>query len=593
MFAALYLTQELKQEYELAVFENKQLSNTISEFRKLSFILGALNIPGNRIFESKSVERERDAFERANIWYNTAYKYTLIKLEESLNTNQRENITPFLNRLNESVDGLKHNASFVFDNFDNEVQTAAIHMARMDSYYSSSSEALNDLSEFIGIIQEMRFAEQSEVTKQVEQYQILLALLVAVIIVMVAIYGRFLSKAYQNQTEELKAALKEAKSGALAKERFLATMSHEIRTPMNGMKGMLELIEDSELTTQTQQYLSYAKQSADNLLHIVNDILHISKLDSGKIELEQKDFSVVELLQQIQSVASLSVKEKSVAIVLDTSSVQVRNVNGDEHRIRQIINNLVNNAIKFTEQGSITLKCSTKIYANGVEFTCSVIDTGIGIPEHKIGDIFNVFSQADASTTRKYGGTGLGLSISQKLAKLLNGDLVADSRLGGGSTFTLTCMLSLSKVHHESPVAQDSSDLPNEMKEVDMSQLTVLVAEDEKVNQVLVKAVLKKMGCQFDLVKNGEKVIEALEQKMDYDLILMDCQMPILDGYETTKRIRASKQTWSTIPIIAVTANALPEDKQKCLKVGMDGYISKPINVVELKEAMLNEIKQS
>ena len=534
------------------------------------------------------------------------------------------------------------------------------------------------------------------------------------------------------QARDLTVALQKAEEATKLKSEFLANMSHEIRTPMNGVIGMLDLLKTSELNTEQSQRLDIASNSASSLLSLINDILDFSKIEADKLELELLDFDLRELIEKLVQTIALDAQKKGLEVVLDVTGLEVSKVKSDPGRIQQILTNILSNAIKFTENGEIKV---TAFLAPNDEIGmytlhCTVEDTGIGVPQNKINDMFEVFNQVDASTTRKYGGTGLGLSITKKLCRLLGGDISVESELGQGSSFEITCVVSntaddnttvldekyqnincliiddnesnlaalkkqLLHWHVNVRIASSADDaiaqhtaelaLPNDecfdlllldkhmpgmsgeeivsivrknktMQQtaiVMMTQLDdlcdsqrskaleinasipkpittkdlmailrltieggtfeqdksgiykgsdtaqgaaegesneepwpkhshVLLVEDNRVNQVVALNVLKNIGLTADVANNGEEAIQLLNQSTEetkYSIVIMDCQMPVMDGYEATFKIRkgAAGQDNLDIPIVAMTANAMQGDKEKCLDAGMDDYLTKPI----------------
>jgi PAS domain S-box-containing protein len=370
--------------------------------------------------------------------------------------------------------------------------------------------------------------------------------------------------------KNLEKAILETERVAKSKQRFLANMSHEIRTPMNGIIGITQLLADTPLSMQQAEYVNLIRQSADNLLVIVNDILDLEKIVSGKLTLENITFLLHEKVRMIYEAFRLQAQEKRVLLQLNYNAPAGLWVKGDPYRLTQILNNLVGNAIKFTNQGSVKIIVSiSDVTAEKVQVAFSVADTGIGINASRLEDVFEPYVQERSETARKFGGTGLGLPISKKLVEVLGGNLTVESTYGQGSVFTFT--IPFLKSEPLAPVKSIESPSYEMMR-----GKKVLVAEDVAVNQYLVKHILKNWGCDFAIAANGLEAVELL-QKKDWDIVLMDIQMPVMDGMEATKQIRnMTDLSKASVPVVALTANALNGDEIKYREAGMNGYLAKP-----------------
>lgn len=388
-------------------------------------------------------------------------------------------------------------------------------------------------------------------------------------------------------SEQYRIAKEKAEAATRAKSIFLANMSHEIRTPMNGIIGMADLLAQTPLTEEQKDYLATIIASGRNLLNIINDILDFSKIESNQVELENIAFNLPAAIDEVIKILTIRANENKVALNVILDNNVPRYIKGDPLRLKQIITNLVNNAIKFTYEGRVTVDVGVeKDGDQSVKLLFKVVDTGIGISPEGKDKLFKAFSQADTSTTRKYGGTGLGLAISKSLCEMMDGEIGVESEVGKGSTFWFTVVFEKvppSEIPEERPV--------EEVIETQMKPLHILLAEDNLINQKVAVANLKKFGHMVDIAKNGLEAVEMV-RKNYYDLILMDIQMPEMDGYEATTIIREEEAEKGThTPIIAMTANSFEADRERCLAIGMDDYISKPFRINDLV-SILKKISQ-
>jgi signal transduction histidine kinase/ActR/RegA family two-component response regulator len=385
------------------------------------------------------------------------------------------------------------------------------------------------------------------------------------------------------QNRDLKLAKDDAEQAHRVKAEFLAVMSHEIRTPLNGVLGMLTLLLDSPLAEQPKHFATTAKQCAESLLELINDILDFSKLEARRMPLEKHEFSLQELVQSVEYMLRPKAEAKKINFTIKLPEDLPNLLAGDEARLRQLLNNLLGNAIKFTPQGFVTLEVKQlQEWPNQLLLRFAVVDSGVGVATSKIASLFDTFTQADASIGRKFGGSGLGLAICKKIVELMGGRIGVESELGKGSTFWFEAMFD--KVAY----------CPMPVREVVASSLVkpcrILLVEDNRVNQQVAQLLLQSQGHSVDVAANGVEALEMLD-KLDYELIFMDMQMPEMDGLEATRRIRQLAGAKRGLPIVAMTANALKSDEAACLAAGMNGFISKPITLEKLQEAIKMQIE--
>ncbi len=395
-------------------------------------------------------------------------------------------------------------------------------------------------------------------------------------------YAKRLEREVAERSVDLRQALDRAEQASKTKSEFLANMSHEVRTPLNGVIGMIELLSRTELDDRQRRYAEVCRSSAEALLVQINDILDFSKIEAGKLEFESRDFDVHASIDNVLKMLEPMADKRGLKLAGRVDVNVPRFLKGDSHRLNQVLINLINNALKFTHEGGVTIHVKQDAEdASGVLLRCEVIDTGIGIPVDRMDRLFRAFSQVDGSTTRKYGGTGLGLVICKRLAELMGGQIGVESQESAGSTFWFTARLARAVT-----TAQAVSQAPSRRSRTTPAH--VLLAEDNEVNQMVTVELLSHLGHTCEIAHHGREAVEKM-QAGSFDLVLMDCNMPELNGYEATEQMRRYESDQNRdrrIPIVALTASALKGDRERCLAAGMDDYLTKPIEHGRLVEVL-------
>ncbi len=583
LFTAILVISLISGAYMLLRFRSLEKSipvTSVSQYRHLASVLNLLTTLSTDI-ELTIVDYTPVRVEKTRFQLSKTFSFTN-QIKESFNNQISEDLFPLLNELDTLLSVFKQ----LTDSNPEFDKTRAMLMHNRLKYL---------IIEFQDFVLRMNDNAIINLGKQVRNVEILQRSMIAafLLVFISAAVMTYLVFVQRRMLSAIESAVEEASLANQAKSNFLANMSHEIRTPMNAIIGFTELLFMEEENPEKKDKLRMIKTSGNNLLILINDILDFSKIEAGKIDIENKSFNLKTSFNYLYSMFQTKVEDNGLKFDIDIDKSVPELVNGDEHRIIQILTNIIGNALKFTKRGSITIKSN---YLDG-KVIIKIVDTGMGIPTNKLEHIFSAFGQAESSTDRKFGGTGLGLAISRQLAELMDGSLTAGSSPGKGSVFTLELPLSEvmddPEVHKEIPL--ETKNLIDEEHEKSLTAVDtpyrILLAEDNKINQMLVKAILKSMDLKCDIAENGRIAIDKLA--MDhYNLLLLDIQMPVMDGLETIKYIREDENL-KDLYVIALTANAMVEDTDKYINAGCNDYLSKPIDRVLFQEKILKIVEKN
>ncbi|NVJ97003.1 MAG: response regulator [Alphaproteobacteria bacterium] len=573
---SLYLNHQIMNIYSDSVELNQEWAGHLSGLTELGDLAQKTNAPGNDVFDTKAVDRETERRDTALMLFNNR----LADLESAIiASSEAHGVEPPRDQFQSvkvAMHGMVGEANDIFQHFNRgEEELAGRRMATMDRRYAELTTGISALIKRIQQIQNQNFQAEVARANALRRYEYLIGTFIFLMVLGVTLYGHKIAQVMRRSHEALQAATDEAERANATKSEFLASMSHEIRTPMNGILGMATSLLGGNVNTEVRNGLMIIKESGDALLEILNDILDLSKLEAGKVELDKQFFSVPDLFETTIALWASRSQSKGVDFICTGhKDLTLPALRADSTRIRQILYNLISNAIKFTEKGRIEVSVSCLPLQQGhARWRFEVHDTGIGLTKKQAEKLFEPFTQADQTTTRKFGGTGLGLAISKRFAELHGGDIGVVSEAGVGSTFWFTIIGETG--------GEDRLPVKEEEETIDLERigraLKLLVAEDNPINQKVIASCLKSLNCSLDFVGNGRLAVEAVAEN-EYDAVLMDIHMPEMDGTDATQLIRKLPDTKrANTPIIALTANAMKGDREKYLSLGMNDYVTKPI----------------
>ncbi|HEX2528771.1 MAG TPA: ATP-binding protein [Geminicoccus sp.] len=574
----VWFSRIVKSQYAQSVQINQDWVERLSHYVDLVQFAAAVNAPGNDVFDTLAIDAEEAQRDQALAAFDQAMKQArdgLLNAPEHART-----LLPWLDATEELMARMVADSREIFFHLRRgDTARAAAFMAGMDRQYAQIAAAMSTLSKQVGLLQTYAFNEQVHALERMEMLEIWIAVLLVIMVTSATICGYKAVRRLHESEAELARARDAANAASKAKSDFLAVISHEIRTPLTTVLGSADLLSTVDLPEKPLSYVHAIQASGRHLLAIVNDVLDFSKIEAAGVHFEKVDFRLQSVLEHVQWLMAPAAAERGLHFEVTDTSDPHRVLQGDPTRLRQILLNLVSNAIKFTHEGSVRVSVGeVPRWPDHVRLQVEVKDTGIGIPLDKQAKLFDPFCDAAAETARSYGGTGLGLAICKRLIDAMGGTINLESASGQGSRFWFEIEFPLGD-----PAGVEEKIV---FGPVGSAKLRILLAEDAELNRHLLEEVLSQQGHQVTCVVNGAEAL-ALIQRQPFDVIVMDVQMPVLDGIEATRRIRALAPPLAGTPIVGLTANVLDETRLRCLQAGMNRCLPKPCSWPELFTALL------
>jgi len=571
----LSLSHNLMAMYTGAVEVNTEWAQRVKAISHLGDLAQAVNAPGNDVFDTHDVPAERTHRDAAIKVFNAHMATVTADLAARTSSDEQARIGGALDVTRDAMVDMTAEAERIFAYFEqSNPDSAGERMASMDRAYARLTRSISAAVTQVQAIQSQHLQQQLSTAHDLQGLEFLIGGLIVLMVIGVTFYGHNLGKVMRRQTRAIEDARLAAEAANTAKSNFLASMSHEIRTPMNGILGMAQSLQAADLPEKEREKISIILESGRSLLLIVNDVLDFSKIEAGKFDISPAPNDLTRTIDHVVRLFEPQALEKDIVVRVTQAPDLARDLIYDAARVRQCVGNLLSNAIKFTPQGRIDIAVFSRAAGDGdVMVSVRIRDTGIGIMPDVQQKLFQPFTQADSSIARKYGGTGLGLAISLRLAELMGGGITLESSPGAGSTFTLT-FRAKTQAMPESVVALATERVRPKPKS--LHGLRVLVVDDIQVNRDIIKHFLVPYGCQINDAVNGQDALDQLAAG-EFDLVLLDIHMPVMDGKEAIRHIRASGAPWRDIPVIAVTAHAMPGDREKLAAIGMTDYLAKPV----------------